>query len=124
MVAIKTGEYFPLTGEYEVLCMSCSRVVSRETRAVLSELSCGLEQVFCFECDSVNTDLIPPLLKMPSGERLILFDPERNLFLLYEATENEEGYALTLSEASRLCLSSSPYLPLSEQETCEGGESA
>lgn len=117
MVAIKTGEFNSVTGEYEVLCYSCEAVVSRETRSVLAEMTCGIEQVFCFDCDNVNTDVIPPLLAAFPGEKIIIYHPETNYYLVWQVANTLKGYSLFLSESSHLCLSSSPYLSLSEQKT-------
>lgn len=115
MVTILTGEFYEETQEYDVLCQGCRQVVSRETKAVCSALTCRTEEIFCFDCDPLEADQVPPALIAEPDEILVIFDPVNDKEAEWKITANHQGLWYALAGVSARCLSSSPQLSQSER---------
>lgn len=111
MSVIYTGEFCEGSGEYEVLCQECKRVVGRATRAELSEMTVTETEVMCFSCEGFWSDKVPDHLMPKPWEIVFVFCPERTLMLVDRPMTIVENLAKRAREDAVLCLSSSPYLP-------------
>lgn len=79
-MVLYTGEYYPTTGEYEVLCEACSVVVGKVTRAEAAELTVKCQKVLCFDCEGFWSDTIPEHLT-PQGDVIIIRSAEAPLVI-------------------------------------------
>jgi hypothetical protein len=109
------------TNECDLLCEKCKRIVGKVQLSEVTAIRAKHGPILCFACEGSGVDLIPQMLVIAPGDRLVIYSPDAAMFLEYHLEEVGPDMFWKLTPSSRLGLSSSPYLPQCEQKTRKNG---
>jgi hypothetical protein len=114
--------------EREVLCEACWANVGWFSLGEIVELSVsGIANIFCFDCDGIENDLVPSNLVPDPGESIVIRaagGQDSSIITWLEGESRPVAFSVPSEEAEDTCLSSSPYLHKNEQKCVQkkGGD--